>query len=148
MKKIIHILVTALIFCSLFGCSAENKEMNVTLTEEQEAQIDLMIQHREDWKEVKELFASYPVNRVHIAESDNGVVILTVAHVEDDTALGQGWETYIVHGFAVSGSTFTSIDSYHKDWIADCVSVDMEDMSDSELREVLVESYKKSLAKE
>lgn len=141
-------LCMALVLCLMSGCSVqENEQPNVQLTEEQEARIDLIVQHRSDWKEVKEIFASYPVNRVHIAESSDGITILTVAHVEVGTGSDKGWQTYIVHGFAANDSVFTSIDGYHQDWIADCVSVDLENMSDDELREVLRNSYKKYLAK-
>ncbi len=148
MKRLIYVILCILLLVSLLcSCSEKKPSVNIQLTPEQESYIDLIVQNRNDWKEVKELVASYPTNRVHIAESTNGIVILTVAYVDDDTNLGSNWQIYVVNGYAVSGNTFGRIQSYHKDWIVDSIQVDLDKLSDSELREILCQSYRKYLSK-
>lgn len=146
MKKVYRIafLCAALIFCLLSGCSANNEKVTVQLTEEQETKIDLIVQNRDEWKKTIYITA-YPVNRLHISEIDGGITILTVANV---TTGADGWQTFVgVKGYAVTDNKFMAIESYHKDWLANSTSVDLESMSDEGLREAVEQSYIDFLSK-
>lgn len=147
-KRFISILFSILLLVFfLCACDSKDPTANINLTAEQEAHIDLLVQNRDAWKEVKELVVTHPTNRVHIAESNNGIVILTVAYVEDNAFSSPNWQIYVVNGYAVSGNTFSRIQSYHKDWIVDSISVDLDSLSDEELHEILCQSYKNYLTK-
>lgn len=148
MKKnlLILVLCAVLMVGPLSGCAGRMK-----LSEEQQARIDLFVQNRDEWTETTYYGTHYPVTRLHIYETeDGGLTLLTVAYVDDDSALGDGWQTFVgVCGYAVKDGEFVSVGDYHhKDWLATCIPVDMETMSDEELREALTESYIKFLSKD
>lgn len=115
-KLLTSILCIMLLMILFGGCSMEDSTKNVKLTKEH-----------------------YPVNRVHVSEISDGTVILTVAYMETGTGAMQGSQIFVgVRGYAVQDNVFLGIGrNYHKDWHGNCVSVDLENMSDEELREVL-----------
>lgn len=137
-----------LLLLLLCGCDSKGSVNNVQLTAEQEACIDLFVQHRDDWKESVVYGTSYPVNRVHIAELNDGITILTVANVMPGTGAMEGTEIFVgTQGYVVKEDVFTPVSSIHKDWNVDGIDVDLNELSDSELRKILQESYKKYLSK-
>lgn len=143
MKKIKFLLLGLILVCSLFtGCLGKS---SISLTEEQEANIDIIVQHRNEWEETMEGISTLPVTRVHVSEADDGMTVLSVGYVKDTK---DGWEVFAgVRGYAVEDNEFISIGSYHhENWIAG-YDVDLENMSDKELREVLVQSYIDYLSK-
>ena len=144
----ISLISIALIICLLSGCSGKGGNKNVKLTDAQKARIELIVQHRDEWKEVSEIAVSYPVNRLHISETSDGITILSVAHVREGTGSDKGWQTFVVNGFAANDTVFTKVNTYHDDWIADCISIDPDTMTDDELAQVLEESSIAFLSKE
>lgn len=146
-----QLLCVILVLCLLSGCSAPGRKADVELTEEQEARIDLIVEHRDEWKEINDTFVSYPVTRLHIYESEN-FTFLTVAYAEDENSTIAGGQVteviYSVCGYAVTDDTFTATNNYYKYWSNGCITVDLENMSDIELREAVKESYISFLSKE
>ena len=134
MKKLVALLLFLVVLFTLFtGCSGSR----IKLTEEQEANIDMMIKWREEWKEYTDFVDCVPANRLHIAEftgkDGSKSAFLTVAHFKGDA--------FVSRGYLVNSEAFIYVDMAHNDWFSDCVTVDLEGMSDEELREVLRELY-------
>ena len=144
----------ALLLCLAFvlgvsvGCSPEGKKSRVELTQQQREQVQTLVQHREEWAETSESVSVYPVNRIHVSELEDGITFLTVAYVtegsdtKDDITYFAG-----VRGFGASGDVFVGVESYHEDWMAGCVRVDLDKLSDQELQDVLEQSYIDFLSK-
>lgn len=126
-------LCVILILSILVGCGGSK----IQLSEEQEASIDMIIKWREEWKEYKDFVDCVPANRLHIAEitlKDGRVfTFMTVAHFKGDA--------FVTRGYVVGPDHFQYVDMAHNDWFSDCVTVDLENMSDDELREVLRDLY-------
>lgn len=143
------LIICAILVCSLFVGVATGLG-RPRLTEEQEANIETIIKHREKWKEYVDFVDRVPANRLHMAEisTDEGEVytFLTVGYVKEDSRTGD--ETFVARGCLVRGDYFAYMNRAHQDWVFDCITIDLENMTDDELREVLRESYIAYLAKE
>lgn len=150
-KRIFAVILTTILMMILFGgCSTMKSKIDVELTDKQEAQIDVLVQHRDEWKETTEYISTFTVNRVHVSEMSDGIVVLTVAYMETGTGAMEGSWTWVgVRGYAVKDNVFYEIGrNHHMDWFASCMTVDLENMSDEELREVLRQSFINYLQKQ
>lgn len=133
MKKLFICILSLVVLSCLTGCFGPS----IKLTEEQEASIDMIIKWRDEWKEYKDFVDCVPANRLHIAEvtTKDGEVytFMTVGHYKGNI--------FVARGYVVQPDHFQYVDMAHKDWQADCVTVDLESMSDEDLRKVLRELY-------
>lgn len=148
----LHILIlgVTLVLSFLSGCIA-GLDKDIQLTEEQEANIEMIIKWREEWKEYKDFVDCVPANRIHIAEvstkDDETYAFMTVGYVKEDP--GTNVEAFVAKGYLVKADYFAYIDDMtHRDWFSDCITIDLENMTDDDLREVLRESYIAYLEKE
>lgn len=134
-KQRLMCLCVALMLLLLSGCSAEAR---VQLTEEQENRVDMIVQHRDEWETYREVVRTYYINRLYISEEE-GNTILTVAYVVKEDSMMQ----YFVGltGYTVTDEDFIASGDYDMAWMANAEYVDMETMSDEELREVVRQSY-------
>lgn len=130
-----------LIICVLSGClPLDDNQTSVELTQEQKAAIELFVQNRDEWAETLSGVKHYPVNSVHVYETDQ-YTMLTVAHVEYSSVTG-GYGFVGVRGYLVMDGKFSSAGDYHyKDWFSECTTVELDELSDEQLYEVLEESY-------
>lgn len=148
-RKLYVLTLCAIIFCSLFtGCGAGR---TASLTEDQEAGIEMIIKWRDEWEEYVDLIDRVPANRLHIAEistkdGKTTYTFMTVGYVKEGTRKGE--EIFVAKGYLAKEDHFSSMSSVHKDWDSDCITVDLENMSDEELREILRECYINYLKKE
>lgn len=142
MKRLYFFVLCLLCVTVFLSACSTGLHTTVQLTEEQQDRINVIVENREKWEETMEELTVCPVNRIHISEINSGYTILTVAHmVKEET----GSRTYIgVRGYAVDDGELVSIGrKHHEDWVFDSLTVDMEAMSDQELRDVLEQSYLK-----
>lgn len=140
-RNLFAIFLCVILMISTFAGCGKDK---IQLTPEQEAGIDKFIEHRDEWDEYVDFVDRVSANRLHVAEvnTKNGktYTFITVGYFKGDA--------FVARGYVASSSKFAYIDMAHKDWLSDCVTIDLEGMSDEELREVLLESYIAYLSKE
>lgn len=121
----------------------EAKLSEVELTEEQESQIDRFVDVREGWETYKEIVNTYYINRVYISEDEEGNTLFSVAY-EEETRFG--YSCFAECGYRVTADRI--ICTYaDRNWMGSGTEVDLETISDEQLREVLRQSYKKYLSK-
>lgn len=128
-------LCVTLMLLLLSGCSVKAR---VQLTEEQENRVDMIVQHRDEWETYREVVRTYYINRLYISEEE-GNTVLTVAYVVKEDSMMQ----YFVGltGYTVTDEDFIASGDYDMAWMANAERVDMETISDEELREVVRQSY-------
>lgn len=147
-RSLALLLCLVIVLVAFAGCSSEAKKPRVELTEQQRTQIETLVRHREEWKETSASVSVYPVNCVHVSELEDGITFLTVAYVTDGSDTTDDMTYFVgVRGYGVSGDVFVGTESYHEDWLADHVSVDLDKLSDQELQDVLEQSYIDFLSK-
>lgn len=130
------------ILCLFFtGCGAGKV---TRLTEEQKAGIEMIIKWRDEWEVYEDFVDRVPANRIHIAEisskdGETTYTFMTVGYVKQGSRKGE--EIFVAKGFLAKEGHFSSMNSVHKDWDRDCISIDLEEMSDDDLREVIRDCY-------
>ena len=149
MKRICALILCVLcVTAFLTACSdqTDGSEKSVQLTEKQKKEIDLIVANREKWAETSEYAKTYPVNAVHLAELDSGYTVLTVAYIAGQE---KNWTYYLgVRGYAVmDGKLLTTGDTHHSEWLATYATVDLDKMSDQELREALEQTFRASMSR-
>ena len=133
-QRIMCLCVTLMIVL-LSSCSIKAK---IQLTEEQENRVDMIVQHRNEWETYREGISTYYINRLYISE-EKGNTVLTVAYVVKEDSMMQ----YFVGltGYTVTDEDFIASGNYDMAWMASAETVDMETISDEELREVIRQLY-------
>lgn len=144
MKKLSALCLCAIAILGLFsGCSFFKQEPEIQLTPEQLARIDLILEHRDEWKEVSDEYHTYPVNEIDVSEINGEITVLHVSYVEKGA--GAGMYFYHTEAYAAYDDVFKQISPLHKMTL---VRVDLPNLSDEELKQVLQESYVDYLSKQ
>ena len=129
----------------LSGCSTGSLfAKEIELTEEQENRIDRFVAVRDKWETYKDIVNTYYINRVYVSEDEEGNVVFSVAY-EQETNFG--YSVFVEFGYRVTVDKIMRTDA-DNNCLGSGTTVDMETISDDELREVLRQSYKKYLSKQ
>lgn len=132
-----------LLLLVLSGCSIGAVfEKEVVLTEEQENRIERFIGYRPKWETYRTIVDTYYINKVDVSEDEEGNTILTFVYTKD---FGDGSSYFVECGIRIEGEKAYVCEAA-SEWRRRAMEVDMETISDEELREVLRQSYKNYLS--
>lgn len=132
-------LIVGLLFC---GCGVAEK--SVELTEEQEAKVEIICQNIDKWGESYYDSGQYwPMNHIYISETEDGTTLMTVGYLGEPKGSGMVSRIYLgVRCYVIDEEVKFGAGGYQSlELVANGVEIDLENMSDDDIREAIEQSY-------